>query len=105
MNDNKYTIDFREVKHYSEIHKIIKKSLNFPDYYGCNFSAFWDCLTDMYGKPISIEILGLDVVEQEFEDAANQIIAILKRFKHYEKSFEKDIEILIVNGENREKIE
>ena len=52
MSTKKYIIDFRDVDHYSEIHKVIKESLNFPDYYGCNWSSFWDCLTDMYGEPI-----------------------------------------------------
>ena len=39
-----YTIDFSGVEHYLEMHYVIKTSLDFPYYYGCN----WDCLTDMY---------------------------------------------------------
>lgn len=93
MSTKKYTIDFHNVDHYSEIHKIIKESLNFPDYYGCNWSAFWDFLTDMYGEPIHIEIVGMEVIERKFEDDAEQIVTMLKRFKHYEKSFENDIQI------------
>lgn len=103
--DREYTIDFRGVECYLEIHKIIKESLNFPDYYGCNWSAFWDCLTDLYGEPIYIEIIGLEVVERKFEDAASQIISILKRFKHFEKAFEKDIRIELVSGNRRMEIE
>ena len=29
-----YTIDFSNVEHYMEIHFIIRKALDFPDYYG-----------------------------------------------------------------------
>ena len=42
-----YTIDFRDVQNYAEVHLIIREALGFPDYYGCNWDAFWDCLTDM----------------------------------------------------------
>ena len=62
----KYTIDFRDVKNYYDMHFTIRDSLEFPDYYGCNWSAFWDCLTDMYGDPVHIEIIGLEVIERKF---------------------------------------
>lgn len=52
----KYTVDFTNVQYYSEMHGIIGKSLDFPDYYGCNWDAFWDCLTDMVGRPVHIEL-------------------------------------------------
>ena len=59
----------------------------------------------MYGEPIQIEIIGFDVLAQEFEDAADQIVTILKRFKHYEKSFEDDIQIEFIRGSKRIEIE
>ena len=96
-----YTIDFTDVEYYLEMHKVIQKSLDFPDYYGCNWSAFWDSLIEMYGEPISIEIIGLDVIGRKFEDAASKMIEILKRFKHYEPSFTNDIEIALIIGNTR----
>ncbi len=30
-----------------EFHHYIRKELDFPDYYGCNFDALHDCLTDL----------------------------------------------------------
>ena len=35
----KYTIDFTSVENYLDIHFIIKQALDFPDYYGCNWSS------------------------------------------------------------------
>ena len=106
MSKEKYTIDFTNVKYYLEMHGVIWKALNFPDYYGCNWDAFWDCLTDMYGDPIHIEILGLDVIEQKFDDAAEKMISILKKFKHFNNDlFAKDIKIEIVSKDGtREEI-
>ena len=97
-----YTIDFTKVKHYIEMHKIIQEALDFPNYYGCNWDAFWDCLTDMYGDPIHIEIIGLEVIERKFGDAAKKMIEILKRFKHFNNDlFSDSIKIEIVSGDTR----
>ena len=96
-----YIVDFRNVKYYLEMHLVIRESLEFPDYYGCNWSAFWDCLTDMYGASMQITILGLDVIKQKFDDSADKMIEILKRFKHYpDDMFAKDIQIEIVNADS-----
>ena len=102
MSKEKYTIDFTNVKHYLEMHAVIWHALDFPDYYGCNWSALWDCLTDMYGEPIHIEIIGLDVIERKFGDAAEKMIEILRRFKHYSSDrFSDSIKIEIVGEDTR----
>ncbi len=98
----KYTIDFTNVKSYLEMHAVIWHALDFPDYYGCNWDAFWDCLTDMYGDPIHIGIIGLEVIERKFGDAAKKMIEILKRFKHFNNDLFSDrIQIEIVNKSTR----
>ena len=95
----KYTLDFRKVKTYLEMHFLIREVFDFPDYYGCNWDAFWDCLTNMVGRPIHIEIIGLDIIERKFDDAANTMIDILREFKHYDDDeFVDDIKIEIVDG-------
>ena len=91
MSKEKYVVDFTNVKYYLEMHAVIEKSLDFPDYYGCNWSAFWDCLTDMYGDPIYIKIIGLEVIERKFGDAAEKMIGILKEFKHFNNDLFSDI--------------
>lgn len=94
-----YTIDFSNVQSYLEMHFVIKEALDFPDYYGCNWDAFWDCLTNMMGRQIHIEIIGLDVIERKFDDAAKKMLEILKEFKHYDDDeYIHDIRIEIVDG-------
>lgn len=91
MEKKKYVVDFTNVKYYLEMHAVIKKSLDFPDYYGRNWSAFWDCLSDMRGDPIHIEIIGIEVIERKFVNAAEKMIEILKRFKHFNNDLFSDI--------------
>ena len=94
-----YTIDFRDVQNYAEVHLIIREALDFPDYYGCNWDAFWDCLTDMIGLTVHIRIFGLDVIERAFPGEAEIMVDILREFKHYGNDrFSDDIKIEIVKG-------
>ena len=103
MKETKYTIDFTKVNNYLEMHGVIWQALDFPDYYGCNWDAFWDCLTELYGDPIHIEIIGLDVIEEKFGDCAEKMVKILKRFKHFNNDlFSDSIKIEIVRGDTRE---
>lgn len=99
-----YVVDFTNVKNYFDMHFIIRDSLDFPDYYGCNWSAFWDCLTDMItldGK-LHIEIIGLDIIKEKFDDSADMILKILKKFKHFGNSkYAEQIEIDIILGDNK----
>lgn len=97
-----YTIDFSNVKYYPEIHPIIQKALDFPDYYGCNSDALWDCLTDMTGRPIHIEIIGLEVIERKFGSYAEKLIDIFRELKHYRNDmYSHEIQVEIVSGETR----
>ena len=106
MKENKYIIDFREVKYYLEMHGVIRKALKFPDYYGCNWDAFWDCLSEMYSDPVHIEIIGLDVIERKFDSAAKMMVDTLREFKHYDDDFySHEIQIEIVSGDVRISVE
>ncbi len=102
-----YTLDFTDVNYYFEFHYIIKEELDFPDYYGCNWDAFWDCLSDMIGDPIHIEIIGLDNIERKFgSEFTNTMIRILKKAKHFDNDrYSHEIQIEIVSGEHRVRIE
>ena len=103
---DKYTVNFSKVKHYIEIHEALKCDLDFPDYYGGNTDALWDCLTDMLGDPCHIEIIGFEVVRQEFKNEWESVIRIFKKAKHayndmYSNSF---IVILVHEDGSREEI-
>ena len=104
-----YTVDFRNIKYYGEVHLLIKESLEFPDYYGENWDAFWDCIVDMAisVKPLRIEIFGLDVVERKFgKDEADIFLKCLKKAKH--RSDDKYAHLMtveIVDGDKRIEIQ
>ena len=73
-----------------ELHDDLKASLGFPEFYGANLAALWDCLTGMI-SPCTIEwhdyddlrkLIGseLDLVRQLFEEAAESCSDLRVRF-------------------------
>ena len=98
----KHTLDFSKVNYINEVHQIIKDELDFPDYYGMNWDAFWDFLTDMVGDPIHIELIGMERVQNKFPRHAQIMLETLKDLKHLDNDDYKDqIKIEIVIGEAR----
>ena len=39
-------------KDWGGLHQRIRKAFGFPDYYGENWDAMWDCLTDVFLQPV-----------------------------------------------------
>ena len=100
-----YTLDFSMVQYINDVHRIIKEALDFPDYYGMNWDACWDCLTDMVGDPIHIEIVELERIQNKFPRHAQIMLDIFKDLKHYANDKYKDkIKIEIIIGQARHEI-
>ena len=53
-----YTLDLHGVQSVADIHTAARKAFDFPDYYGCNWDAMWDCLYDLGRGPKEVDILG-----------------------------------------------
>lgn len=89
-----HTVNFTDVKNYLEMHAVIRDSLKFPAYYGDNWDAFWDCITDVAGTPIHIQVLGLENIKKRFGDEADIFLDLLRDFKHYENDAYADITLI-----------
>ena len=61
-------VDFTGANFFCDLHKILKDSLEFPDFYGMNADALWDCLTGMIETPISVTLKGLDYLPKDLEN-------------------------------------
>ena len=82
LDTYRYKVDFREVKYYMEIHEVLKRDLEFPDYYGGNLDALWDCLTDMLCDISIIEIYNSEVISKKYHEEWQEIIKVFKETKH-----------------------
>ena len=100
----KYILDFSSVKTWIDIHAIIEKEFDFPDYYGANWDAFWDCITDLLlsHKKLSVEIIGLDKIYSEFKEEVDIFIDTLKDLKHvYNGKYKDVVKIVIHHGNSK----
>ena len=102
----RYKVDFSDVKHFIEIHEVLKRDLDFPDYYGGNTDALWDCLTDMLGEQSYIEIIGFRNVKNRYKNEWDSIIRILKKAKHaYNGKYSNSFTVILIHEDGtREEI-
>ena len=59
-------------KNWGTLHQRIRKAFGFPDYYGENWDAMWDCLTDVFLRPVQRHIVveGFASMPQELQEYA-----------------------------------
>lgn len=88
----KKVIFYREEFNWAEeFYSLIKRKLLLPNWFGNNLDALLDMLTGFIETPITIEFVGFDKKENEYnEDAISQI---LKCFKDAEKENPNEIKI------------
>ena len=111
MNNNdldvyRYKVDFAEVENYMDIHGVLMRDLDFPDYYGGNLDAFWDCITDQLLSGLTyIEIFNIDKIKR-FNNYDERLTDILKECKHtYGNKYSEKFFVTIVHTDGtREEI-
>ncbi len=68
-----------------------KKQFDFPDCFGKNFDAFWDCLRDCFMKDVVICVKGLDTLPENFEGYMQKFIKVLNMLRADSPSVEIEI--------------
>ncbi len=88
------TLDLTGCKSLGEIHQRIKKTFDFPDFYGQNWDAFWDLLRTECDAN-KIEVLGENTVSKELEPSIEMINEILQELKEHRAKYGEVVEIEI----------
>ena len=78
------------------MHQRFKKDLEFPDFYGENWSAFWDSL--MWDSPVEyVEVRGEGTVSRELVPMLEKMHEILERAKTLSKEIGWEFDYGIVD--------
>ena len=93
-NQKIVTLDLTGCKYLGEIHQRIKKAFDFPDFYGENWSAFWDLLRNECDMD-KVVVLGEEAVAEELKPSVQTINQILQELKEDRKKDGARIEIEI----------
>lgn len=99
---DRYIVDFSKVEHYYQIQEVLKRDLEFPDYYGGNLAALWDCLTDILGEPSDIRIVGFEKNAGRYSKQWNDILDVMRDTKHaYDDVFADTFTVTLVYEDSR----
>ena len=74
-----YILDGKEMTGRKKMHAYLKEQFSFPDYYGNNMDAFWDCMTEKH--PGNIVIINADSANQRVVTSLIRVLLLLCR-KH-----------------------
>ncbi len=103
LDTYRYKVDFREVEHFAEIHEVLKRDLDFPDYYGGHLDALWDCLTDQLLSGITyIEIYNFERVMKKYSGEWQGILSVLRDTKQaFGNKYSDRFFVTLVYGDGR----
>lgn len=78
INDNPIFLDFSKCHYAAEIHELLKERFGFPDYYGENWDALWDCLDGLFEDvtPRYVEIHGYYKMPKELREYCNPMLKV-----------------------------
>ena len=71
------TVDFTGVKYYLQFYRVIKDSLEFPEWFGENPDAVWELLTGYIEYPDVIHVKGGSTIPKDLNEEYVMFIEIL----------------------------
>lgn len=71
-----YRLDGRKIKDRAMLHDTLAELLHFPDWYGRNLDALYDCLTDIQ-EEMELQILYRNAMEEHLGEYADFLINVI----------------------------
>ena len=69
------TLDLTGIRSKAALHQLFKAELQFPDWYGVSWDAFWDCIIAIVDMPMQLTLTNWD----EFAQACPHDMQILRQ--------------------------
>ncbi|PKA14331.1 barstar family protein [Leptospira haakeii] len=79
----KIELNLATVQSREELHKLLAKTFSFPEFYGNNFDAFWDCINDPDLSVMleELHIYGISQLEQTLQGEKPKLISCLLEYQ------------------------
>lgn len=72
----KLILDGNSIKDKESLHKHMEESLAFPEWYGGNLDALYDCLTELM-EEVDVELLNWDAMKEHLGEYADRVRRVL----------------------------
>ena len=73
----KLILDGNAIKDKESLHRHMEKTLDFPEWYGGNLDALYDCLTELM-EEVDVEILHWEAMEESLGEYAGKVLRVLR---------------------------
>ncbi|TDU09975.1 barstar family protein [Bacillus subtilis] len=73
----KIIIDGRDFENIEVLHDVLKDKLDFPNYYGRNLDALWDCLTGWVDLPFTLVLINFEFSKKFLGSYADDVLEVL----------------------------
>lgn len=81
LNDSEVlALDVSNIKTAEDFHQYLKLKLEFPEFYGMNWDAFWDAITGLVELPENIVIIGWNELVKLIPEETNSFIEIMELY-------------------------
>jgi RNAse (barnase) inhibitor barstar len=84
-------VDLSACRSGREVHEKLARALDFPDFYGRNWDAFWDAITGLVQMPKRLRVIGWAQLERRLPRDAELMRSCLDRMAR-EFHFAPDVE-------------
>ncbi len=74
-------IDFKNIKTKEDLHNLLREKLEFPNFYGMNWGAFWDSITGLVEMPENLSLLNWGYLKSVLPDDAKLMKEYLEEMK------------------------
>ena len=85
---NNITLDFSCCSNILDIHYLLKEKFGFPEYYGKNWNAFWDCINGLFwdDRKYIIQITSFSSLDNQLKDYCKPMLEIFKEIEEKENN-------------------
>ena len=85
-------IDGRDFENIEVLHDVLKDKLDFPNYYGRNLDALWDCLTGWVDLPLTLVLINFEFSKKFLGSYADDVLEVLQEAQ---EELEDEFKIII----------
>ncbi|MFF9691260.1 barstar family protein [Streptomyces sp. NPDC014623] len=75
------TIEVASVANEDELHRLLQREFDFPDFYGRNWNAFWDAVSGLVFIPEHVRFMGWELLAERVPGGATMLTDCLDRYR------------------------